>query len=82
MRNGLLGVPGDLLSLIGANEAQVEAAGVNLSSYVAPGDEHGVLQCESFYTEEVNGELLVDCVTALVERDPVDDVHCSECQPD
>jgi hypothetical protein len=78
--NGLLGVAeDDVLSLIDANETQVEGAGVNLLSYTAPGDEHGVLKYEKFYTEEVNGEKLVDWVTRLVEGQPVDDVHCSEC---
>lgn len=41
--------------------------------------DHGVLQCGSFYTEEVNGEELVDWVTRLIEGGPVDDVHCTEC---
>jgi hypothetical protein len=36
---------------------------VNLLSYIAPGDDHGALQYDSFYTEEVNGEKLVDWVT-------------------
>jgi hypothetical protein len=77
---GLLGVSADdLLSLIDANETQVEGAGVNLLSYIAPGDEHGVLQHDSFYTEELDGEKLVDWVTRLVQGEPVDDVHCEEC---
>jgi hypothetical protein len=52
---------------------------VNLLSYIAPGDDHGALLYESFYTEEVNGETLVDWVTSLIEGEPVDDVHCTEC---
>jgi Pectinacetylesterase len=78
--NGLLGVAeDDVLSLIDTNETQVEAAGVNLLGYTAPGDNHGVLPYEKFYTEEVNGEKLVDWVTRLVAGEPVDDVHCTEC---
>jgi hypothetical protein len=38
----------DLLSLIDANETQIEAAGVNLLSYIAPGDEHTVLSDGAF----------------------------------
>jgi hypothetical protein len=28
---------------------------------------------------EVNGVTLVDWVTRLIEGEPVDDVHCTEC---
>jgi hypothetical protein len=74
------GVPTeDLLSEIDGNETRIEDAGVNLLSYIAPGDDHGALLYESFYTEEVNGETLVDWVTSLIEGEPVDDVHCTEC---
>jgi hypothetical protein len=69
----------ELLSLVNANQTQIEAAGVNLLSYIAPGDEHVVLGDGLFHTEEVNGETLVDWVTRLIEGEPVDDVHCTEC---
>ncbi len=69
----------DLLSLIDANETQIEGAGVNLLSYIAPGDEHTVLSDGPLYTEEVNGQLLVDWVTRLIAGEPVDDVHCTDC---
>ncbi len=76
----IAGIPAtDLLSLIDANETQIEAAGVNLLSYIAPGDEHTTLSDGTFYTEEVNGQPLVDWVTRLVEGEPVDDVHCTDC---
>jgi hypothetical protein len=76
----LAGIPAkDLLSLIDANETQIERAGVNLLSYIAPGDEHTALTEESFYTETVNGEKLVEWVTRLIAGKPVDDVHCNEC---
>jgi hypothetical protein len=74
------GVPTeDLLSEIDGNETRIEDAGVNLLSYIAPGDDHGALLYESFYTEEVNGETLVDWVTSLIAGEPVADVHCTEC---
>jgi hypothetical protein len=69
----------DLLSLIDANETQIEAAGVNLLSYIAPGEAHTVLTDDPFYTESVNGERLVDWVTRLIAGEPVDDLHCTEC---
>jgi hypothetical protein len=76
----IVGVPADdLLSLIDSNETQIESAGVNLSSYVAPGDDHTVLRDGRFYTETVNGESVVDWVTRLVAGESVADVHCAEC---
>jgi hypothetical protein len=76
-----LGIPGkNPLSLIDANEARIEAAGVNVHSYTAPGDEHTVLGDGPFYTETVNGEKLVDWVTKLIDGKPVADVHCQKCR--
>ena len=76
----IAGLPApDLLSLIDANETQIEATGMNLLSYIAPGDEHTTLSDGTFYTEEVNGTPLVDWVTRLVEGEPVEDVHCTDC---
>lgn len=80
LRNQLYGITDDLLSLIDANEAQIEDAGVNVNSYIAPGDNHILLTDRLFYTESVNGELLVDWVTRLIEGEPVDDVHCTDCE--
>ena len=76
----IVGIPAtDLLSLIDANETQIEAAGVNLLSYIAPGDEHTTLSDGTFYTEAVNGQSLVDWVTRLIDGEPVDDVRCTNC---
>jgi Pectinacetylesterase len=70
----------DALPLIDANETQIERAGVNLLSYTAPGSEHTVLSDEPFYTEQVNGRRFLDWVRRLIERRPVDDVHCRRCE--
>ncbi len=76
----LVGIPaGDLLSRIDANETQIEGAGVNLLSFIAPGDGHTALSDEAFYTETVSGEKLVDWVTRLIEGEPIADVHCADC---
>jgi Pectinacetylesterase len=76
----LAGIPAqDLVSLIDGNETQIEGARVNLLSYIAPGDGHTVFSDGPFYTEGVNGQLLVDWVTRLIAGEPVDDVHCAEC---
>ena len=78
---GLAGVPADdLVTLIDTNEAQIEQGGVDLRSYIAPGDGHTVLGRPEFYTETVEGVLLVDWVTDLVRRQPQPDVHCETCR--
>jgi hypothetical protein len=73
--------PSELLAVIDANEAAIEAAGVTLFSYTAPGDDHGITDTERFYEVEVNGVRLVDWVDALIAGQPLDDVHCTECAP-
>ena len=71
-----LGIPaGDLPSRMETNEEQIEAAGVDLHSYVAPGDEHTVLGDAEVYDEEVAGQPLVDWMTRLIAGEPVDDVR-------
>src|SRR5262245_1742751 len=52
--------PPQLLAVIDANEATIEAAGVNQHSYNAPGSGHGTLDEPEFYTIKVNGVRLVD----------------------
>jgi hypothetical protein len=73
--------PSEFLAVIDANEAKIEAAGVNLHSYTAPGDDHGIFEWPKFYEVEVNGVRLVDWVEALLAGQPLDDVHCTECEP-
>jgi hypothetical protein len=77
----LFGVPPeDLLARIDANEALIESAGVDLLSYVAAGDGHGVLSDGTFYSVTVDGLPLVEWVDRLVGGEPVDDVHCVDCR--
>ena len=70
----------DLATSIDANESAIEGAGVVQHSYTAPGDDHGVVGDDAFYTLEVNGVALVDWVRALIAGEPPDDVHCDECE--
>ncbi|OLF06161.1 hypothetical protein BLA60_33025 [Actinophytocola xinjiangensis] len=73
-------VPGfDELAVIDANERAIEAGGVNLRSYTAPGSGHGIFEHKTFYEIEVDGTRLVDWLDALVTDDPPEDVHCTEC---
>ena len=71
----------NMVALIDANEAAIEAAGVVQHSYTAPGDDHGILYDDRFYDMEVNGVTLVDWVDALIAGEPLDDVHCDQCKP-
>ncbi len=77
----LAGVPADeLVTLIDATEKQIEDGGVQIASYVAPGDLHTIAGTDAFYTMEVEGVRLVDWLTALVDDpDPPPDVHCTTC---
>lgn len=70
----------DLLTLIDANEAAVEAAGVDLDAFVAPGTDHTVLMSPEMYSLEVEGTRFVDWLTDLVVGTPVDDVRCVTCR--
>jgi len=67
--------PGDLLGRIDANEALIESAGVDLLSYVAPGDDHGVLSEGAFYSVTASGRPLVEWVAGLVAGEAVGDVR-------
>jgi Pectinacetylesterase len=75
------GDPTELLAMIDANEAATEDAGVVVHSYTAPGDGHGIFEWPEFYELEVNGVKLVDWVGALIAGEPLDDVHCDDCEP-
>ena len=56
--------PSELLAVIDGNETAIEAAGVVLHSYTAPGDDHGIFEWPKFYEVEVNGVTLVEWVDA------------------
>ena len=72
--------PANTLAVIDANEAAIEAAGVTVHSYTAPGRHHGILEYDKFYEMEVNGVRLADWLKALVERKPLGDIRCSPCE--
>ncbi len=69
----------DLLTLIDDTEAQVEAGGSPLASYVAPGSHHTIMGSDLVYELEVEGVKLIDWITELVTGDVPDDVRCVEC---
>lgn len=67
------------LARIDHNEAAIEAAGVPLHSYTAPGADHQIFEPDKFYDLEVNGVRLVDWITTLVTKDPPADIRCEKC---
>ena len=79
--SSLAGISADnLVELIDKNEAQVEASGVNLLSYISPGSDHTILSKPDLYTHEVNGVRLIDWITRLIDGDPtLADNHCTDC---
>jgi hypothetical protein len=77
----LVGVAADdLVTLIDANEDEIETAGVELDSYIAPGSSHTLLGKDDVYTEEVDGVRFIDWFSDLLAGRPVDDVHCTDCE--
>jgi hypothetical protein len=77
----LLGVGADdLVELIDEVEAGIEAQGVPLASYTAPGSEHTLLWRDLVYEVEVGGVRLIDWITDLVAGDTPADVRCADCR--
>lgn len=73
---GLGGAP--VAALLEETEDQIEAAGVEVSAFVAPGTAHTILAADEFYTLDVDGVRLVDWFAELLVGDP-DDVECTDC---
>ena len=78
--SALIGQTGDLLTKIEANNALIEAEGVEVRSWVGTGTEHTVLGLDSFYDDEVDGTALRDWVAAVVAGEDVEDVRCTVCR--
>jgi hypothetical protein len=78
---GLAGIAADdLLGFIEQTESDIEADGVPIASYIAPGTSHTILGGDGFYDMEVEGVRLVDFLAALVAGDVPADVRCVDCQ--
>lgn len=73
------GNPPNLLAVIDANETAIEAAGVTLHSYTAPGASHGIFESDSYYDLNVNNVRLIDWLKQLTTGKPSGDVHCDKC---
>ena len=69
----------DVGASMAANEAEIEAAGVNQHSFTAPGTDHTLVRGDEFYDMEVGGVRLSDWVADVVAGEDVADVTCEEC---
>src|SRR5699024_7929451 len=72
---------GHLFEIIRSNEEGIEAEGVDVSSYLAPGTVHTILGDDAMYSLTVEGESFLDWLTAFVDGDEVGDVTCVDCEP-
>ncbi len=71
----------DRMARLDQNEINIEAAGVNLSVYVAPGDKHTILKSNKIFQMSVEGVPFLDWLTSYVNGEVVPDVHCQVCGP-
>lgn len=67
-----------------ATEDLVEAGGVDLLTFMQPGDDHTILTRDRVFDEELDGVRYIDWLTAVIERKPLEgrppaDVHCTDC---
>ena len=70
---GFAGTP--LVELIDNNTAQIESAGVELDTWVSEGTVHVITARDELYETEVDGTLLIDWITDVVNGEDVEDVH-------
>ncbi len=67
--------------VIKGNEERIESAGVPISSFIAPGEDHTILGRDALYTVVVEGVSFLDWITDFVAGETVDDVECADCEP-
>lgn len=72
-------VDGDLPTALADSEAAIETAGVPLDVYVAPGDQHTILDRPRLYELEVEGVRFVDWVAEVISGRQPGDVRCPDC---
>ena len=68
--------------LLQASWAEIEQRAPNFASFLAPGEQHGILSDDHFYTVRANGVALVDWLRNMVEKTSFDSVACqgAECE--
>ncbi len=69
----------DLLELLTANFADINAEVDNFRSFTVGGDSHCITPTADFYTYGINGARFVDWVAALAAGDDVETMVCEDC---
>ena len=77
-----MGGTGDWGQLMLASIDEIQDATTNFEAYIAPGEIHGVMVSDIFYTREVNGVKFVDWLDAMVNDEAWDSVTCTDCETD
>jgi hypothetical protein len=75
----LANLVGGLPTVLDANEAATESAGVPLDVFVAPGTAHTILGEDQLYELVVEGTAFIDWLTTLVDGRSPGDVRCTDC---
>jgi len=70
---------GTVLDVLTESETYIEAAGIDLPTYIAAGNNHTIDLQEEFYDLNVDGARFVDWLTAFINNEPIEDIHCAEC---
>lgn len=60
---------------------RIEQSTPNFHAFIPEGTRHCVIPLDDFYTEEVNGVLLTDWLSAMVNDEPLDSHLCDGCVP-
>lgn len=77
----LAGIDADeLLALILANDARIDADGADVARFIAPGADHTILDADVFYDLQTEGVLLVDWITDFIDGSRPLDVICEDCR--
>ena len=63
--------------MIDGNTKQATDGGAKIHTWVGPGELHTILGRPELYTTEVEGNSLLEWITALVDGDEVPTVHCT-----
>ena len=72
--------PANLVDLIDENNTWIRDRGVTIQNWVAPGNDHTVLQSDDLYTEEVKGTKLIDWLSNFIVGEKGPDIHCEDCK--
>ena len=62
-----------------ASIGEIEERTDNFAAFIAPGEQHCILLYENFYTVNADGLRLVDWLSGMIDRGPVQSAKCTDC---